>query len=245
MPIAAADLKLFGSANMPDDDTSTSGGAIALATKPFFTQFGAAARPEIVSTSAADTMTVTIEGRNAAGAVISEANALNGTTPVLFAATYERILKVTLASAAAGTVTVKEGAGGTTRVTIEPGFTLVVSFFRKSSSEAAQVKRYEKPFWKNTHGTLTLTSATIKLTADPAAKIQIGGEASKDGTQSVTNRKTAPGSVTFVDDNVAQNVPGTTLEAGVAIGVWVEQTLAAADSPVKSTFTLELAGQTT
>ena len=69
-------------------------------------------------------------------------------------------------------------------------------------------------------------------------------ESTKDDTVSIANRLVVPGGVTFVDDSVQQNVPGTTLEALTDIGIWVEQDLLAADAPIRSTFTHELAGTT-
>jgi hypothetical protein len=186
---------------------------------------------------------VTIEGRNAAGVILSEANALNGTTPVLFAGTYERILTVTIASASGTrTVQVKQGAGGTVRATIGINETSRTAFFRRSASESGIVIRYEKEFVKNTHGSLTLNSAVLKLTADPDARIRMGGAPSVNDTATVTNRKTAPASVTFVDDNVSQAVPGGILAAADRIGVWIEQNLSAADAPHRTTFTVEISG---
>jgi hypothetical protein len=245
MAILTTDLVFFGSASRVSDDTSTTGGAIDLTDRPEFTQFSAAARPEVVS-DGADTRNVTIEGRNAAGAIITETNALNGTTPVLFAATYERILTVTIASSS-GTriVLVKEGASGTTRVTIGLNETSRTAMFRRSASAAGIVIRYVKVFGRNGHATLTLNSAAVKLTADPDARIRIGLPAAINDTATIANRVTAPASVSFVDDNVSQGVPGGVLAAGDKIGVWVEQNLPANDPARKSTATLELSGTST
>ncbi len=247
-PIASGDLKLYGCASRPDDDSSTAGGAIATAVKPVFTQLSADARLEIVSDNAGDdgaAFTVTIEGRSPAGAVISESKDLDGTTPVLFDATYGRILKITVEQACAGTVSVKQGAGGTVRATLEPGFTEIIALFRKSASEASQVVRYEKVFWKNAHGSQTLLAAKVKLTADPSGKIEIGVHTSQGDTATITNRKTAPSGITFVDDNVEQSVPSNDIAAAGTIGVWIKQTLAADNAPINSSLTVQLAGTTT
>jgi hypothetical protein len=66
----------------------------------------------------------------------------------------------------------------------------------------------------------------------------------KNDTNTIANRLAVPAGVTFVDDSVQQSVPGTTLEALSDIGIWVEQDLLAADAPIRSTFTHELAGTT-
>jgi len=246
MAIASTDLKAFGAANMVDADTGTVGGAIDETHKVEFTQFASAAIPYAESDNAGDTMNMTIEGRNAAGEIISETKALNGTTPVGFTTmgSAERILKVTLASAASGTVVVKEGSGGTTRITIEAGITDVTAFFRKSASAGTQQVRYEKFFWLNDHATLSLTSAQVTLTADPASRIRIALEDAVDDTGTSTNRATEPSGIgSWTDDSSAINVPGGSLAAQERIGVWAEQTLPADDPPNKSTFTTQLSGQ--
>lgn len=242
MPIATTDLVLHASANRPIDDTTTSGGAIDALRRASFTQMGANAQIALVS-DGADTRQVTLTGRNAAGAVITENVNLNGAVEVLSVNTYERLHAVDAASAdGARTVTVKQGSGGSTLGTIPPNERGFVGTFLRSASESGAVDRYEKVFAKNAHATLTLNEAKIKLTADPSARIMIGLAASKDDSGSVANRKTPPGGVTFSDDNVDLSVPGNTLEAGSGIGVWVEQGLQAADSPFRSTYTIQIAG---
>jgi hypothetical protein len=244
MPIVTADLVWYGAASRPSDDTAASGGAIDLLDRPEFTQFSAAARPEILS-DGADTRSVTIQGRNAAGAIISETNACTGTTPVLFAATYERILTITTTTNATRTISVRQGAGGSVVATITPNETSRTAMFRQSASEASSVPRYEKMFGRNSHATLTLNAASVKLTADPDARVKIGLAAAINGSTSVANRKAVPAAVSFVDDNVAQAVPGGVLAALDAIGTWIEQTLPGSDATHKTTFTVELSGTTT
>jgi len=242
MPIAASDLLLQGAASRPVDDATTSGGARDAANKPEFTQLTSNSVVAAIS-DGADTRTLTVTGRNTAGAVVSDVITLTGAVEAVGVVTFERIQRAVLSGAdGARTVTVRQGAGGATRATLEPNRTSVSMLFQNSASETGAVNRYEKAFWLNNHGSLTLNSAAVKLTADPAARIRIGLPASKDDTATVANRKAAPGGITFVDDNVSQSVPGTTLEAAAGIGVWVAQELLAADAPIRSTYTLELSG---
>lgn len=243
MPIVASDLVAFSSANMPEADTGTSGGAIDTASRPELTQFAAPAIVQIVS-DGADTRTVTVTGRLASGVIDTEAIVANGTTPVNGAKTFERILKLVTTSNGTRTISVKEGAGGTTRATITPNETTRRIMFYDSASGAGSLVRYEKFFWRNGHATLALTSATVTLTADPAARMKISLAASKGDSGSVANRLTSPG-LTFVDDSVAQNVPTGNVGATENIGVWVEQTLPGSDPPTKTTFTTQIAGSTT
>mgnify|MGYP001580337792 CR=1 FL=1 len=241
MAILATDLKKYGAASYPEADTGVSGGAISLTTQlKKFTQ-AANTAPKAASSSAGDTtQTLTLVGRDAAGVIQTEVKTLTGTTQVVFTTTFAYLLKATLSATCAGTVTVYMNDGTTVIVAVDIGFTKQIAEFYASESEAAQAVRYEKEYWKNTHGTLTLQAANLKLTADPAAKIKIGVESSAD--QQVTNRKTAPASVTFVDDNL--DIVLTTLAAGASKGFFLEQTLAASDTAFKNTYTTELRGTT-
>lgn len=245
MSILATELIAYGSASRPTDDTSTTGGAIDAKARPVFTQFTANAKLALISTSASDTGNVTIVGRDAGGAVVSETIALTGTTEKLSTNTYERIQSVTTAADMVGTLSLKQGTGGTVIATIPVGERNVHALFLNSSSGASIATRYEKIFWYNKNATLTLNTAAVMLTADPSAKIKIGLATAKGDSVTVANRTTAPGSVTFVDDSVSQSIPGGTLEAVTGIGVWIQQTLAANDAPLKSTFTTQLSGTTT
>lgn len=243
MSIAASDLKAYSSANVPEDDTSTSGGAIATTGQPDIAQMAANDTLSVVSSNAGDTtQTITVTGRNAAGAIASDTKTLNGTTPVAISGTFERVLKVELSGTTTGNVTLSRATGGATVALLEAGQTKSHIFFQRAASEASGVSRYEKFFWKNTHGSLTLNSAIVTLTADPASRIKISLATSKGDSGSVADRKTAPGGLSFSDDNVDLAVPTDSLAAGETIGVWVQQALLSSDSPIKNTFTTQLAG---
>src|SRR5262245_7688690 len=171
MPITVTDLVAYGSASRPSDDVSTTGGAIATTDRPDLTQLTANAVIAVVS-DGADVRTITIQGRNVAGGVDAEVLTLNGTTEVVGAKTFERILTVTASGAdAARTVTVRQGAGGATRAQLLPNDLTRTTLFRQSASAAASLTRYEKLFWRNNHASLTLNGAQIRLTADPDSRI--------------------------------------------------------------------------
>lgn len=247
MSITAAELKAFQAANMPENDSATTGGAIAATGKVEFTDIAATDTVTVVS-DGADTRTITVTGRNAAGAIVSEGLVLNGVTRVAGAVQFERILKIVASAGdASRTVTITRNNNPTYTAigTLEPNLTSSRRLFYDSASEAGSTTRYEKFFFKNTNATLTLTAAAIKLTADPAATIRIGGAASVDDNATVANRKAAPGGVTFVDDGVAQSLPGNALAASSALGIWAEMVRGAAAAAIKNTFTVELSGTTT
>jgi hypothetical protein len=245
MSVLTTDLLLFASANMPTDDTSTSGGARSATSRPTQDQWSANAVAAVVS-DGADVRTVTITGRLASGVIDTEVLTLNGATEVVGAKTWERILSA-VASATSGTrtITVRQGSGGATRSTITPNETTRIIGFRNAASGASGKVYYEKYFWRNTNGTNALLTALARLTADPSSKVRIGLAPSKGDSASQTNRLTTPATVTFVDDNVDQACPGTDLGAGEEIGIYAELTLAANDAALKSSFTIRLAGNTT
>lgn len=245
MPIVAGDLKYFAAASRPEDDASLTGGAIAAAVR-FLTQFSANAVAAILS-DGADTRQVTVYGRLATGVYDNEVLTLNGAVEVVGAKTWERIVKVVAASSSgARTVTFRQGSGGPTRGTIAISETELTIMFKLSASSPSATKTlYEKLFAKNTHGSITLTGAAIMLTADPSAVITVGCATAVDDSGTVANRTAAPASVVFVDDSVSQSVPGGSLAAGSAIGVWAKLSLASGNAPIKDTLTTQLSGQTT
>jgi hypothetical protein len=224
---------------------STTGGAISTTSRPSLTQWAANNIAQVLS-DGADTRTVTVTGRNTAGAIVTDAIVLNGATPVNGVVTFERVVKIVTTALAARTVSIKEAAAGTIRATIPPTPELETRIlFYDSASGAGILIRCEKTFFKNNHGTLTLTNAAIKLTADPAARIRIGCAPTKGDSATTANRLATPASVTFVDDNVSQAIPTGALAAGETIGVWAELNLPANDPANKSTWTQELSGSTT
>lgn len=246
MSIVATDLIAYSVASIPTDDVSTTGGAIDITRRPVFTQFTSNAVVALIS-DGTDVRVATIVGRDATGAVVTENVTLTNAVEVLSVNTYERIQSINLASSSGTrTVTVKQGSGGTTVTTIpinEVGFHMM---FQNAASAVATQTRYEKMFWKNTNATLTLTSSTMTLTVDASTKINIGIETSLGGTDTVTNRLTAPSGPTYVGVGTAQALPSSgNLAAGSTIAVWVRQSLASNDVAQKNSFTTQLAGNTT
>lgn len=242
MPIASTDLILKGPLSNPIDDVAASGGAPDAQRRPVFTQLLANSTMTYVS-SGADTRTATTTGRDITGAVVSEGVVLNGTTPVSGSQIFERIQLTSMSASGAQTVTAG-GSGVGNLAQIPPGEIAFYMNFRNSASDTSQKIRYEKVFFRNNHATLTLNSAQIQLFADPSGVLQIGLTAAKNDSTSVSNRLAAPGGVSFVGVGVNQSVVGTTLEALAYQGVWVSQTLAANNAPIKNSFTLQLTGTT-
>ena len=250
MSITAAELIVYGSANMPEANGTTSGGAIDTAVKIVFTDIAATDSVIFVSSNAADTMNITVYGRSAAGSIVSETKALTGTTPTAATTqTFERILKVVLASVAAGTVTMTRSTGGATIATLEAGITSVRRLFYDAAADASGGSSrdfYEKVFVKNTNATLTLTNAQVAEFADPTGNITFDLEDAVDDNNSVADRlNTAPTGMLGTFTNTTKSIPGNALAAGSRIGVWLKLTLAAGTAAAKSTWTVRTTGSTT
>lgn len=250
MSITASELIVYGSANMPEANGTTSGGAIDTTIKIIFTDISATDSVEFVSDNGADTMNITVTGRNAAGAIVAETVALTGTSPTTATtATFERILKVVLASAAAGTVTVRKASDNVTIATMEAGITSIRRLFYDAAADASGGSSrdfYEKVFVKNTNSTLTLTNAQIAEQADPTGNITFDLEDAVDDNNSVADRlNTAPTGMLGSFTNTTKSVPGNAIAAGSRIGVWLKLTLAAGTAAAKSTYTIRTTGTTT
>jgi hypothetical protein len=251
MPIASTDLILVGSANRPTNDSGTSGGAVDANHRPVFVQLAANDDVEVLSSSGADTtQTATLTARDLGGAIVAEGVTLNGVTPVIFSTigVVERVLRFILSAPTAGVVTVRRSVAGAEISTVpigELGF--FIMFYDSFSDPDNPLVRYEKVFWKNTHGTLTLTNSKVTLTADPSSKLNIRLEDAVNDNNSSANRLVEPtgNGGSWVGVGVEIGVPGDNLTAGSVIGVWIRQSLNAADSPIKNTFDLRLAGTTT
>lgn len=255
MPVASTDLIFYGSASMPQDDVSTTGGAIATNTRVVFTSSTLVNTlndtVDMASSAAGDTtQTVVVTGRLATGVITTESFSLNGVTQVVGVTEFERILKIVVSGSHVGTITVSSHDTPTTIVTIEPGvLTLRVPFYDVSSDVSGGSTRvfYEKIFARNNHATLALLNAIVSEQADTEAQFTFTLEGVVDGTGSEATRLTAPsgGEISEAFSSAAKNVPGTNLGPTVAIGIWLALTLPAGDAPTKAVYTLRLAGSTT
>jgi len=251
MPIIATDIVAYGSASMPDDDAPTGiGGAISLVKRVVFTDIVATDEIEILSDDSGDTtQTITVFGRNAAGELVSDVATLNGVSVVLITGTaFERVLKIIKSASTTGTVTVRDQDTDTTIATLEPAVTEIRRPFYDAAADASggsTREYYDKIFFKNNHGTLTLTSAQILEQADPQTVVAFALEASLDGTDTngAGNRQTHTGGYTF--NSTAKNVAnGQNLTAGAAQGCWLQLTLTAGLGAQNTTVTMRVSGNT-
>lgn len=257
MPVAATDLVAYAAATMPVSDVGASGGAIDPLRRVVFTDLAANDDVEVISTAAGDVQNCTIVARLASGAEVTETLALTGVAAKIFAGNgvVERIQSVELASVAIGTITVRRSVAGLTIAIIPIGERGFMRLFRNASSSPTLIRNYyEKFFWKNNHATLALLACQISEAADPTAKIAFALEDAVNDNNSVASRlDTAPiagdlasGGFSSTPQLLSTIDAGTTsLAALTAIGVWVRFTLAAAEPPIKSTWTSQIDGTTT
>jgi hypothetical protein len=246
MSIVASDLVLYNSLNMPVTNSGTTGGAIDVLRRPDFTQMTVTETVRIVSSNAGDTtQTVTITGRLADGSLASETLSLNGTTVVTSSNSYERLLSALMSATALGTVTVARTTGPTTIRVIpigERGFQAV--FQQDASDPSVTEDYYMKVFWKNTNGSLALTSAVVKENSDPTGLVSFGLASALNDSLTAATRQTAPAGIVFASTQVSVPNSGN-LTSGSEIGTWLDLSLAIANAAIRSTYTPELDGQTT
>ena len=245
MAVSSSNLVIYAAANMPEDDSSTAGGAINSGIRVTFADPASPATIQFISTSVSDAQNVVLTGRNAAGAVISETVALDGINPKTGVNTYERVLKCILASPAVGTITVS-GTSEAAKVTdippLENGFRR--PFYDATASAVSTVNLYEKVFVMNNNTTSTLNSATLTEVSNGLYnKINFSLEDAKQATTSVANRTIAPGSTGPFGEGPSGMV-GNELTGRDYQGVWMKLTMAAAEPAQNSYYEVQISGTT-
>ena len=258
MAITSDDIVVYGSANMPEDDTSSAGGAIDEATIVTFTdvpESGVAASTVRVRSSTSEiNKTVRLTGRLVSGVEYQQTVTLSGITNVPFpdgTGDLGRILKIelfgvgagsTTPTAATGTITVsRPGSPEIVVAAMKPGVTSVRSLFYGAAAEVtggSSKDYYEKVFVKNEHATLTLLDAVIKQGTDSLGKVT---SSLGTPTSTIANRLTAPTGTTFNDSD--KTISGG-LDADETQSLWLKLTLDAGDAPAKGTYTLNVEGTT-
>jgi hypothetical protein len=107
--ILAGQLRAYASLNMPESDTTTSGGSIDRTTIVDFSDLMTVDGLQIVSSNNSDTSSVTIYGRLASGIITSETDSLNGITPVPTTQTaWAHIMKSIKGASTLGDIAIEE-----------------------------------------------------------------------------------------------------------------------------------------
>jgi hypothetical protein len=212
MSVIAGDLVLYGAANMPEDDSSLTGGAIDLSTKIVHTALAAADTIDAVSDDALDTDQVyTIHGYDAAGSKKTEDLSLAGLTKDEGSQTFERITKIVKksGSALAGTVTFTRHTGGSTIVTMESAADAAAGteidavrtpFYGLASDPDNTKTAYEKVFFRNNNAATTLTDALIRLMDCPEDDTDFDTTVDQNSTKGTTTLYVADTTGIVADD---------------------------------------------
>jgi hypothetical protein len=171
VPLDRDQLPLFGSALMPDDDVSDSGGVIDEQRLVSFLDVSAVGLLDVSSTDAADDpINVSVSGLDETGAPASDVIVLAGLSLVVGAQRFSRVDKIVVGSTTAGSVTVRRYPGVETLVVLPPAATEARKpFYAAVSSPTARKVFYEKVFFKNASSppvdmdapSVTLTSGEI------------------------------------------------------------------------------------
>jgi len=249
MAVTSSDLVLYASANMPLNDSTTSGGAIDSGVRVTFTDPSSAAQLIIFSSSASDSsQTLALKGRNPAGSIITESMSLDGTTNVTSSNTFERILTAHLSAVGVGNVTVSgNGVNKIAEIPIgESGF--LRPFYDATADVSTSKTLYEKIFVKNNNTSSTLDGATLIPVASTglASQITYGIENGKASPQSVTDRTTAPTGVDSFGSGASGVYPNGTgiLSAYDYQGFWLKLSIDANNSSVNSFYEIQVSGTT-
>lgn len=253
MALVANELIIYGSANMQEDNSSTpQGGAIDETTRLVFTDMSQTSTIDISGSLAGDSGNMTVIGRVAGGALLTEVIVLSGTTLVTTTGTFERVLKLSAPASHPGSITVTVNADNSGISVIESGVDTIVRPFMSVTGESAGGSSgiyYEKAFLKNTNASSSLLTASIVETAAGdgteafGADIKFDLENVVDGVGTSTNRITAPTGVSSgVFNDELKNVPGTNLAASGTIGIWLQLTVPPGTSAFNTTFSLDASG---
>jgi hypothetical protein len=102
MSVLPSDIVVYGSANMPEADGATVGGAVDFTRRVAFYDISPAGSVDVISSSTGDTATrITYFGRDSTGAIQSQTLTLNGQAWVTGALPLERLLYAALSGASA------------------------------------------------------------------------------------------------------------------------------------------------
>lgn len=251
MALSGTDLVMYGSANMPESGGVIAGSGIDLTTRVIFDSATGVNtlndRVAVLSTLAADVKPIVVTGRDSGGVIVAETINMNGTTPVTGSQTFERLLKIVATQSHSGTVTVR-ATNLSGLATMESGVdTIRRPFYNVSADASGGSTRnfYEKVFLKNKSATNALLDAVFIESSDPSGKVTFAVSSGINDNLGVANRETQPVDNVTAFDSSNKNPSGSIINTGVAIGLWLNLTLNAGDTPAKTTYTLQASGTTT
>ena len=161
MSVIPSDLVVYGSADMPEADSLTTGGAVDFTTRVAFYDIAPTGTVDVVSSSASDTATqIHYYGRDSTGVIQNETLTLNGQTPVLGSKSLERLLYAAISGGGGATKPIATVTG-----TAALGDVALISHTAVISAHTAQTGS------ANHAGT---TPALFRLQAGDGAAVSVG-----------------------------------------------------------------------
>jgi len=252
MPVVANDIRIYAAVNMPEDNSSTVGGAVNTGIRVVFEDVHVTGPIKCSGSDTAGSGELLVRGRNAAGSIISETVTINGTGFTNTSNSYERLLDIRLNHSMSGSVvTTYSNITGALIATLQEGVSGVRRpFYDAAADSAGGAERifYEKVFVTNQNDVNALLSAQITEVASGLnAEINFGIESGTEGAQTVARRTGTDAVPTGVTTFGAGPVsfPGTDLGTNENRGLWLQMTLAAGASATNSFYQFSVTGNTT
>ena len=252
MSVVANDIRIYAAVNMPEDNSSTVGGAVNTGIRVVFEDVHVTGPIKCSGDNTAGTGNLFVRGRNTAGSIISETVAINGTGFINTTNSYERLLDMRLNHSMSGSVvTTYSNITGALIATLQEGVSGVRRPFYDAAADSAGGSSrtfYEKVFVTNQNDVNALLSAQITEVASGLnSEIDFAIESGTEGGQTVPRRTgidSVPTGVTVFGAG-ATNFPGTDLGANENRGMWLQMTLAAGASATNSFYQFQVTGNTT
>lgn len=258
MSVSASDLKIYGAAFIDDFGFSSQGGAIDTSVAyTFNTGLVNSINDTITIVGVAtDTRNFTITGRTIAGSLITESLTLSGTTPIVTANSYSRILKIDFSGTRAGITEVYKTTGLVSLASIPALVTSIRSLFYNIPDEVnngSTKTYYEKIFVRNNSADDLMDATFYDAGGDTGNYITFALDDVVNGNYSVANRETTPsaasigatGFTSLSKTLAAETDAGTAdLTSTSRIGIWVKMTLPNGSAPVADTWSLGIRGGT-
>ena len=250
MSVTASDIKIYAAANMPEDNSGSSGGVINSGVRVVFEDIASTDYVRVSGDNTADTGTCTIWGRNGAGQIISESRGFSGVGFDTTTLQFERILKMSLDAAGVGNITVYDETTETLIATFEPNVTGIRRPFYDVAADAvggSQRIFYEKVFIRNNNGTNALLSAQVtEISSGVFNDIDFGLESGAlGGGQSIASRLDTPPTGVTTFGNGPTSIPSTDLTPLKEQAMWLRLTLNAGAAAQNSFYQFKVTGNTT
>ena len=248
MSVTDLDIVLYASQNMPQSDSSTSGGDINSGVRVIFTDIAGTGRIKAVSTSIYDSGSLNIIGRDNVGLIINEAITLSGITPVAGSKNFDTILTCSTNALSSGDVTITEAFSGSGIGVIysnESGFIKPFYDATANSNIGSNKTLYEKIFLKNNNYVDIFSGVGIvQINSGLYSLINFGLEKSQKYNESVSNRTVAPTGVTVYGSGTSGLEEP--MMSNSYQGIWLKLNLNAGTELVKSSFyQISVTGQST